>query len=91
MKKPILCVCPDGAMRDLVAESGLGVLPDPDDASAVGRAIEDLIREHEERGIARSPNEVFINRFERRVLTEKMARIIRCATEDGHQAPAAVH
>lgn len=78
--QPILGLLTDGAMRDLVAQTGLGVLADPDDANAVANAIERVVL-----GVSVSPDPTAIARFERRETVRAMAECLRRAATEGYR------
>ncbi len=72
MRKPILCLTVPGITADLLRESRLGVLVDPFDQDGIERALADL---HERRGRPAAADEAVIERFDRRRLTERLARL----------------
>jgi glycosyltransferase involved in cell wall biosynthesis len=83
-RTPILALLPDGAMRDLVTESGLGLFADPDDVDAIAALLARLATTPEPRRLV-SANESFIARFDRRVLAEQMADCLRRAAREGYR------
>jgi glycosyltransferase involved in cell wall biosynthesis len=82
--RPILGVLTDGAMRDLVAESGLGVLADPDDERAVAAAIEQIAEAPSTDALVRPRPEV-LARFTRREVARQMADCLRRAAAEGYR------
>jgi glycosyltransferase involved in cell wall biosynthesis len=80
LRRPILGVLTDGAMRDLVAQTGLGVLADPDDEDAVAGAIERVVL-----GAPVSPDDATIARFERGQSVRAMAECLRRAAAEGYR------
>jgi glycosyltransferase involved in cell wall biosynthesis len=78
LRRPILAVLTDGAMRDIVAQTGLGVLADPDDPSAVADAIERVVL-----GPSVSPDDAAIAKFDRRETVRLMAESLRRAAAEG--------
>lgn len=83
-RRPILALLPDGAMRDLVLESGLGLFADPDDTDAVASLLGRLITTADPRRLV-TADEAFIARFDRRVLAEQMAMCLRRAAGEGYR------
>lgn len=72
MRKPILCLTVPGITADLLRESRLGVLVDPFDQGGIERALIEL---HGRRGRPADADESVIERFDRRRLTERLARL----------------
>jgi len=83
LRRPILGVLTDGAMRDMVAQTGLGVLADPDDVDAVADAIERVALGTAVTSI--SPDATAIARFERRETVRTMADCLRRAAAEGYR------
>ena len=81
LRRPILGVLTDGAMRDLVAESGLGVLADPDDEQSVTAAIARIA----EGDVAVNPRVDVLARFTRREVARQMADCLRRAAGEGYR------
>jgi glycosyltransferase involved in cell wall biosynthesis len=79
--RPILAVLTDGAMRDIVAQTGLGLLADPDDPDAVACAIERVVL-----GASVSPDAAAIARFDRRETVRAIAECLRRAAAEGCRA-----
>ncbi|MFH0909939.1 MAG: glycosyltransferase [Planctomycetota bacterium] len=73
--KPILACLPEGDAKDLVLESGRGVAADPCDASAIARAMAELVARAEAGAFASSASAPApgLKRFERRRLAVEMA------------------
>lgn len=82
--RPILAVLTEGAMRDLIAQSGMGVFADPDDPDAVATAVKRIILAQPSRPLV-SPNDAFISQFDRRVLSTQMAEELRRAAAEGYR------
>jgi glycosyltransferase involved in cell wall biosynthesis len=80
LRQPILGVLTDGAMRDLVEESGLGVLADPDDEQAVAAAIGQVVED-----APVNPRPEFLARFTRREVARQMADCLRRAAAEGYR------
>ena len=82
LRRPILGVLTDGAMRDLVAESGLGLMADPDNVDGVAERIAGIA---DARGPERliAPNDAFLRSFDRRTTARRMAAILRRAGAEG--------
>jgi glycosyltransferase involved in cell wall biosynthesis len=81
LRRPILGVLTDGAMRDLVDESGLGVIADPDDENAVALAIEQITSSPS----PVSPRPEVLARFTRREVARQMAESLRRAAAEGYR------
>jgi glycosyltransferase involved in cell wall biosynthesis len=81
LRRPILGVLTDGAMRDLVEESGLGIMADPDDENAVVAAIDRIATEP----TPVSPRGEVLARFTRREVARQMAESLRRAAAEGYR------
>jgi glycosyltransferase involved in cell wall biosynthesis len=77
LRRPILGVLTDGAMRDLVDQSGLGLLADPDDSAAVAAAID--------APWAVTPRDDVLARFTRREMARQMAECLKRAAAEGYR------
>lgn len=84
LRRPILGVLTDGAMRDLVDRSGLGILADPDDPDAVAAAIERVVTGN----VVTTPDEAFIAECDRGISAQQMAMVLRRAAAEGYRADA---
>lgn len=75
-RKPILACVPKGDARDFVRKSGLGFACEPSDVNQIAEMILKLLEQHKSpEGIKLQPNDDFINQFERRRLTQKLADV----------------
>ncbi len=83
-RRPILGVLTDGAMRDLVEPSGMGVLADPDDLESVVAAIERVVTAETPDHLVR-PDEEYLQTFERRRTVEQVAECLRAAVAEGYR------
>jgi glycosyltransferase involved in cell wall biosynthesis len=81
LRRPILGVLTDGAMRDLVDESGLGIIADPDDENAVVAAIDQIATGQ----ASVSPRPDVLARFTRREVARQMAESLRRAAAEGYR------
>jgi glycosyltransferase involved in cell wall biosynthesis len=81
---PILALLTDGAMRDLVTESGLGLLADPDDADAVADVLARVIAAPDPRRLVER-NDAFIGQFDHRLMAARMAACLRRAAAEGYR------
>jgi glycosyltransferase involved in cell wall biosynthesis len=79
---PILALVTDGAMRDIVVQSGLGLVADPDDADSVAEVLARIASAPEPRALV-TPNEAFIKQFDRRMIADQMADCLRRAAAEG--------
>jgi len=82
--RPILGVLTDGAMRDLVGRSGLGLLPDPDDADAIADAIA-RVAAGEGATIVRGADAAFVAACARETTARRMAQALRRAAREGYR------
>jgi glycosyltransferase involved in cell wall biosynthesis len=83
-RRPVLGVLTDGAMRDLLAESGLGLLADPDDTDAVATTIASVALADRPAALVR-PNESFVASCDRRETARQMADLLRRAVGEGYR------
>ena len=74
--KPIFAIGADGALRELLESSGLGMTADPDDVQGIAEAIQVLCRNVRRGHLRLLPNLAYIERFDRRSLTERFARVL---------------
>ncbi|PYR68939.1 MAG: hypothetical protein DMF88_07685 [Acidobacteria bacterium] len=74
--KPIFAIGADGALRELLESSGLGMTADPDDVEGIAEAIRVLCRNVRRGHLRLLPNRAYIERFDRRSLTERFARVL---------------
>ncbi len=74
MRRPILGFVAQGAQKDILEKSGMAVVCDPDDLEASSLALGRLV----DGDIWLIPNAIFLNSLHRRVLTKKLADVIRC-------------
>ncbi len=72
-RKPMLALVSEGAQRDLVEQSGLGVFADPDDPASLVTDLHEILST----GIILRPNEPFISSLDIRVLTHQLALIFQ--------------
>lgn len=84
LRRPILGILTDGAMRDLVVQSGLGILADPDDTDAVAAAIHRVVMAADSTQLVR-PDEALIDRFDRRSVAASMAEALHDAAREGYR------
>lgn len=73
MRKPVLGFVAEGAQKELLAESGLALLCDPDVPSESARKLRDLLDGH----IGLTPNVPFLRKLHRRQLTGQLAIVLR--------------
>jgi glycosyltransferase involved in cell wall biosynthesis len=83
-RAPIVALLTDGAMRDLVSESGLGLLADPDDTDAVAAVLAKVIAAPDPRRLV-VPNEPFIAEFDHRLMAARMSASLRRAAAEGYR------
>ncbi len=70
--KPILAFVTNGAQKDFLLKSGMAVFCNPDKIEDAANEIEKIIKN----GIVLKPNKDFIENFDRKILTQKLANII---------------
>lgn len=85
-RKPILGVLTDGAMRDLVDWSGLGILANPDDPDDVARAIRAIALGEVAGGARTEAQESFVGSLTRERMAAGMAELLRRAAGEGYRA-----
>lgn len=73
--KPILISSPDGAMKTLTLESGAGFASMPKDEKSIFKIILDLFFLWEEGNLPK-PKKDFIEKFDRKILTGKLAQVL---------------
>lgn len=72
-RRPILAAVPKGDARDFVRASGLGIVCEPDDADGMLRILEERLAAFRAGVSQPEPDDAFIARFDRAVLTEQLA------------------
>ena len=85
MRRPILAVVTDGAMRDLLRRTGLGVIVDPDDPGAVAQAIERVVSRPDRVLWPTPEQETFIATLHRERIAAQMAIQLREAAAEGYR------
>ena len=73
-RRPVLALTPEGALADAVRQSGCGMALPPTDRAGVEQALRNLLRR--DGTFAFTPDDEYINRYDRRALTEELARIL---------------
>jgi len=82
---PILALLTDGAMGDLVRQSGLGLVAKPDDVEAIADLLRTIALAPDPRHLV-TPNDAFVAQFDRRVLARHLAAQLRRAAAEGHRS-----
>ena len=77
--KPILALVPDGAARDLLGDYNMAVRVDPDAPEDIAEAL-DRLYDDWTRGTSPKPDADFISRFDRRLLTGRLASMLDAIT-----------
>lgn len=72
MGKPVLAFLSDGSQKDILAETGLSVMFDPDDETGSALKMIELFS----KGSSFTPNVAYINNFQRRKLAGQLADLI---------------
>jgi glycosyltransferase involved in cell wall biosynthesis len=88
--KPILAAVPAGDARDFVQAAGTGLVCDPDDVDAMVRIIRGEIERWETGAPSPAVDAGYVSRFERRVLTQDLAGVLRRAVSRNAAAPLTV-
>ncbi len=73
MRKPIIGFVAEGAQKDILTESGLAVICDPDNPADSARQLDELLSGR----IRLQPNTAFLKTLHRRELTRKLAEVMR--------------
>ncbi len=71
-QKPIIAFVAEGAQKDILVDSGMALICDPDKTENSAKKLESFF----ERSIELHPNKSFIENFERKKLTAKLAEVI---------------
>lgn len=71
-QKPIIAFAAEGAQKDILAESGMALLCNPDDIVGSAKKMEEFFNGN----LTLFPDFPFIQNFERKRLTEKLAKLI---------------
>ena len=75
-RKPILACVPQGDARDILIQSGLSFVCGPSNITQIAETLLCLLEQHNSgKGISVSPNDVFIERYERFQLTSNLADV----------------
>ena len=80
VEKPILALVPPGDARDFVVHSRLGVVCEPTDIEQIAQTLLKLIEKHRAHRLDVNPDRQFIEKFERRKLTAKLAEVFDFVT-----------
>lgn len=78
-RKPILAVAPEGDLGQVLRMSGLGTLIPPHDSVRLANVICEWIHQHANGQLKRTPDEAYIQRFARSVLTARLASVLQGA------------
>jgi glycosyltransferase involved in cell wall biosynthesis len=84
-RRPILAVGPEGAVAELVRETGAGRVLDRGDVGAIAEAVRSLYEEWRETGRTRFPGEeAQVIRQSRRERSRELARVLEQVVEERH-------
>ena len=86
LRKPVLCLGVPGITADLLLDSGLGTIVNPDDIAGIKAALGAL---YARRGQPMRADAAVIGRFERRRLTERLAAVFDEVVGIRHPAASA--
>ena len=74
--KPVLALLPEhGVAADLVRESNIGIVADTDDVKQIKENLLRYYNSWKEKDLRFEPNQEVIAKYERKKLTEKLAKI----------------
>lgn len=76
---PILAMAPAGEVRDIVRETGAGTCVEPDDVAGASSAMEQFYDAWQAQTPAPARNADAVSRYERRNLTQALARVLERA------------
>jgi glycosyltransferase involved in cell wall biosynthesis len=79
-RKPILACIPDGFIRQTLAEAGAAVIVQPDDVKGITKALLNFFDQHE-KGKLPKPRDEVVERYNRIILTEELAKVFGFLTE----------
>lgn len=74
-RKPILAIVPEGEIREILSNSGLGYFAHPDSVKDITIKLNTLYNKWRVGKLLPSPRDGFINQFHRKLLTKKLAKI----------------
>lgn len=74
-ERPILAAVPQGDAREILEESGAAIICDPADVEAMAAAIEEEVARKRAGRPSRRPRPEVLGRFERRHLTNELAKV----------------
>lgn len=83
LRRPVLGVVTDGAMRDMIVRAGTSIIADPDDTEAVAAAIAIVARGEAESRIR--PDERFIEGLRREQGARTVLAELRAAADEGYR------
>jgi glycosyltransferase involved in cell wall biosynthesis len=82
--RPILAMCPPGDMRDFVTNTRSGIVTGGDDVPAAADALVKLYRAKLEGRILATQDRPAVEQFERRHLTQRLAKVLDAVCERPH-------
>lgn len=88
MGKPILAICREGELTDILRRSGLGIIASPDSIDDLVTTLRHLRTAHAAGQLALTPNQDFIRRYRRDALAKELASLLdRVSRADHPVAP----
>lgn len=78
-KRPVVAILPEGVAADLVLESGIGLVANVDNVLEIEKVILQYYKKWEEDTLNLNANEEIIKKYERKKLTESLAKIFNKA------------
>ena len=85
-QKPILAFVTEGAQKDFLLNSGLGIFFDPDQPELASQKLFKLLQD----GTIVTPNPAYLNLYQRRLSTKKLAQIITAISPNASIAKISV-
>jgi len=73
--RPILALIPEGAAKEVISKTSTGIVVDPNNIEEIKEAIFMLYNQWREDGLDIYPNWKFIEKFNRKYLTQKLAEV----------------
>lgn len=72
LRKMVLAVVPNGATKDLIKKTGIGISISPGDKHGLKKTILNLCHLYKNGGLRISPDEILISKYDRRELAKKL-------------------
>lgn len=79
-KKPVLACVPDGFIKQTISETGAAIVVNPDDVNGITKAVIEFFEQHQ-KGRLPKPRQEVVERYNRIMLTEELAKVFGFLTE----------